>query len=353
MKLHLLIVITALLSAPLVRAEDEKPPTEVAVHVGKVARATLRRMVTAYGSIEPEPAEAGKLPASAKLSPALAGIVAEVNGVEGQRVEKGAVLFRLDSRAVDAAVAKAELTIAFAQKNADRQKKLIAAEGTSEKQVLEAEQALAAAQTELATAKVQQSLLRGEAPLSGTLVRFSARPGEAADATTVLAEIVDLDRVVATVRVPRAEAANLKAGLKAELRTNASDAKPIAATVAFVSPQVDAASATVLVRVALPKDAGLIPGDFVSARIVVEERADKLAVPRASVYTDGEGKTTLSIVEGDTAKQKVVKAGLRDGDLVEVEGEGVTEGATVVTTGSYALPEQTKVRILNTTADAK
>ncbi len=353
MKLQSLLAITALLAAPLVRAEDEKPPTEVAVHVGKVTRTTLRRMVTAYGSVEPEPAEVGKLPASAKLSPALAGIVSEVNGVEGQRVEKGAVLFRLDSRAVDAAVAKAELTIAFAQKNADRQKTLIAAEGTSEKHVLEAEQALAAAQTELATAKVQQSLLRGEAPLSGTLVRFSARPGEAADATTVLAEIVDLDRLVATVRVPRAEAADLKVGQKAELRTSASDAKATAATVAFVSPQVDAASATVLVRVAVPKDAGLSPGDFVSARIVVEEREDKLAVPRASVYTDGEGKTTLSIVEGDTAKQKVVKAGLRDGDLVEVEGEGVSEGATVVTIGSYALPEQTKVRILNATADAK
>ena len=85
---------------------------------------------------------------------------------------------------------------------------------------------------------------------------------------------------------------------------------------------------------------------MVVARIVIEERRDRLAVPRASVYTDHDGQSTLSIVEGGVARRKVVKVGLRDGALVEVAGEGVGEGATVVTTGSYALPEETKVRIL-------
>jgi RND family efflux transporter MFP subunit len=348
----LLAITLAFLAITFTRAEDEEPPaTEVAVHVGKVIRTTLHRAVTVYGGVEPEPAEAGQPPASARLSPALAGIISEANGSEGQRVEKGTVLFRLDSRAVDAAVAKAELGIDFARKNAERQKKLIAAEGTSEKQVLEAEQALAAAQTELATAKVQQSLLLGEAPLSGTLTRFTARPGEAADATTILAEIVDLDRLVAVVKVPRAEAADLKPGQKATLKAVHQET-PIEGSVAFISSQVDAVQDTVAVRVALPKGTGLLPGDFVNARIIVEEHADKLAVPVASVFTDGEGRTTLSLVEGDTATQHEVTVGLRDGGLVEVEGEGVDEGSIVVTTGSYALPEETKVRILNADAEA-
>jgi membrane fusion protein (multidrug efflux system) len=326
--------------------EDAKPPTEVAVEVGKVVKTTLTRAVTAYGSVQSAPASNNQPPALAKLSPAVAGIVTEIYGQEGEAVKKGDVLFRLDGRAVDAAVAKAELAIKFATSNVERQKKLIAAEGTSEKQVLEAEQSLAAARTELATAKVQQSLLTGEAPMDGTLVRFTARPGEAADATTVLAEVADLDRLVGVVLVPRAEAASLKRGQKAKINEAET-------TVAFISPQVDAASDTVLVRFNLPKGTGLKIGEFVTARIIVEERPDKLAVPRASVYTDSGGRTTLSIVEGDTAKQKVVKAGLRDGDLVEVEGEGVTDGATVVTVGSYALPEETKVRVLNPTANAK
>jgi membrane fusion protein (multidrug efflux system) len=336
-----------LLSAPFICAEEEaKVETEVAVQVAKVTRTTLRRAVTAYGIVEPQLAEGGNPPASARLAPAMAGIIAEVNGAEGQHVEKGAVLFRLDSRAVDAAVAKAQLSIEFAQKNADRQKKLIAAEGTSEKLVLEAQQALASAQTELATAKVQQSLLRGEAPLSGTIVSITARPGEPADATKPLAEIVDLDRLTATVRVPRADAAELRAEQKAQLLAG-SGATPIDCAVAFVSPQVDAATDTVLVRLTIPKGAGLRPGQFLTARIFSEERKDRLAVPVASVVKDADEGTVIALVEGGKATRKAVKTGLREAGLIEVEAEGLSEGQTVVTVGAYGLPKETKVRVLN------
>jgi membrane fusion protein (multidrug efflux system) len=332
----------ALLTAPLLRAEEEekKVETEVAVQVAKVTRTTLRRAVTAYGNVEPEPL------ASARLAPAQPGIVAEVKVVEGEHVEKGAVIFRLDSRAVDAAVAKAEMAIEFAQKNADRQKKLIAAEGTSEKLVLEAQQALAAAQTELATARVQQSLLRGEAPFAGTIVSLNARPGEPADATKPLAEIVDLDRLITTVRVPRADAAELRVEQMAELLAGG-DAKPIESAVTFVSSQVDAATDTVLVRLAVAKGAGLRPGQFVSARIFSEERKDRLAVPAASVVKDADDGTVIALVDGGKATRKAVKTGLREGGLIEVEAEGLSEGQTVVTVGAYGLPKETKVRVLN------
>ena len=339
MKLHP-IIITTLFIATVVRAEEEKPPTEVAVQVAKITRATLRRVVTAYGVIEAEPN------ASARLAPAVAGIIAEVNGIEGQKVKKGDVLFRLDSRAVDAAAAKADLAISFAQKNAERQKKLIAAEGTSEKQVLESEQALAQAKTELATAKVQQSLLSGESPLNGTLMRFSARLGEPADATTPLAEIVDLDRLIVAVRVPRAEVAGIKTGQKTTLQSSR-DGKPVDAAVTFISAQVDAATDTVLVRLSLPKDCGLRLSEFVTASIFTEEHANCLTVPAASVVKNPEDGIIIALVEGDQAKRKVVKTGLRDGTLVEIEGEGLKEGMSVVTVGAFGLPKETKVRVLN------
>lgn len=339
MKLHPLLI-AAIFLAPLLRAEEEeKPPTEVAVQVGKVVRATLTRTVTAFGKVEPEPATKDAPPASAKLSPAIAGIITEIHGVEGQAVKKGDVLFKLDSRATDAARLKAEQAVEFATTTLERQQKLIAAEGTSARQVMEAEQALAAAKTELATSMVQQSLLVGEAPISGTLVKFTARPGEAADSTTVLAEITDINRLVATVSVPREEAAHVALGQKARING-------IEANVGFISPQVDAATDTVTVRLSLPSDSKMKPGEFVKARIVIEEHADTLAVPREAVHTDYDGTSTLSIVNGDIAKRTTVKLGFRDGDLIEVEADGIKEGATVVTLGSYALPEETKIRIL-------
>jgi multidrug efflux pump subunit AcrA (membrane-fusion protein) len=65
------------------------------------------------------------------------------------------------------------------------------------------------------------------------------------------------------------------------------------------------------------------------------------------VVKDADGGTVIAVVEGGKATQKPVKAGLRDGGLVEIEGEGLSEGQTVVTVGAYGLPKETKVRVLN------
>src|SRR5437016_10327118 len=82
--------------------EEKKPEAEVPVHVGKITRATLRAYVTAYGTVEPDPK------ASARVAVAVPGVVAAVNCVEGQRAEKDALLFALDSRTADVAVKFAE-----------------------------------------------------------------------------------------------------------------------------------------------------------------------------------------------------------------------------------------------------
>jgi len=61
---------------------------------------------------------------------------------------------------------------------------------------------------------------------------------------------------------------------------------------------------------------------------------------------DAEGVTVIALVQNDKAVQKPVKTGLRDGGLVEVEADGLQADMTVVTEGAYALPKETKVRVL-------
>jgi membrane fusion protein (multidrug efflux system) len=333
--------------------EEEKAPTEVAVQVGKVTRVTLHARVDAYGTVEAEPAGGGKPAGAARLSAPAAGIVMAVPVKEGERVAAGSMVVKLDDRVALAQVEKARHAVEFAEQQMARQNKLKAVEGTSEKVIQEASAQLAAAQAELATAQAQVALVQLTTPLAGIVARINVQPGQTVEPNIVVAEVIDPARLVATVNLPAAEAALIQPGQPAELVAER-DAKAAAqGKVLYVSPQVDAKTATVLVRVSVPPEAGLRSGQFLHVRIITEERAGKLAVPREAVYTDHDGKSTLSIVEGEVAKQKAVKVGLRDGNLVEVEGEGVSEGATVVTLGSYALPKETKVRILNTGQEAK
>ncbi len=323
--------------------EDEEIVTDVGVHVGQIVRATLHRYVTAYGTVEPEPPGGGKPAAGAVISAPVGGILAEIACTEGHAVERGALLFRLDTRLAEVAVARAEKALATAGQTYERQKKLLAAEGTSQKSFQQAELELNTANSDLAAARTELALLEIRAPLAGTVVRIDARLGQAVEPNAVLAEVIALDRLVVTAHVPSRDAVQLKTGQPVVW----SDGSAPAGSVTVVGRDVDPKTDTVLVRATLPAGAGIRPGQFLNIRIVSEERRDVLAVPEESVVPGPEGGTVLMVVEGDRAVPKPVRAGLRDAGLVEIEGEGLTEGLVIVTTDAYNMAGETKIHIID------
>jgi membrane fusion protein (multidrug efflux system) len=341
----LAVIILLRLVKPKAAEENEEVVPDVAVHVGKIIRATLHRYITAYGTVEPEPAADGKPPAGAFIATPVSGILVQINCTEGRQVSQGTMLFQLDSRVAEVEVIKAKTQLAFAEQQYERQQKLLKADGTSQKAFQEAKQQLNSARSELAAAQTQLALLEITAPLTGTLVRLNARLGQSVESNMVLAEIIDLDRLVVTANVPSREAAILKTGQPVELGSGSS----AVGTLMFVGKDVDSKNDTILVRAAIPAKAGFQPGQFLSVRIVCEEHRDCLAVPEAAAVSDSVGSETgvIVLVEGDKAVRKPVKIGLREAGLVEVVGEGLKEGMSIVTEDAYAIPGETKVHIIS------
>lgn len=313
--------------APAAAADDggdDNTPTIVSVQTGTLQRTTLHQTISAYGTVVAAPATAEAPAAEAPLAPPTAGVVAKVDVVEGQSVNKGDVLMELNSGTATYDYAKAEW---------ERQKQLYAGHNTSLKALEDAE--------------TQVALLRVVSPLSGTVTRLSVKPGAAVDASAVVAEVMDLSRLAVSVGVPEAESAGLKAGQDVEVLTQ----PPVTGTLAFVSPAVDAASGTVTAWATLPAGSGLRPGQFVSLQIVTAVHTNCLAAPQESVVTDDSGNSVIAVVTGDqtnqTAAQTPVRTGFRENGQVEVSGDGLKEGQTVVTVGAYGLPDKTKIQIAN------
>ena len=300
-------------------AVEEKVTTVVTVQTGKITPATLHGYVQGYGKIEPAPATVDQPAASAQLAAPSAGVVTKVNLFEGQHVEKGDVLVELNSQA--------------ANQEVERQKKLYAQQNTSLKNLQEAE--------------AQLDLLRVIAPLSGTVVRVNVKPGQAVDLSTVVAEVMDLNRLAVSAEIPSAEADALKPGEQIEILTT----PPVVTNLFFVSPSVDTANDTVLVRALLPPQSGLRPGQFVSLRIATTVHTNCLAVPAESVVTDESGKSVIALVTGDEAAQMPVQTGLRENGLVEISAPELKVGDTVVTVGAYGLPEKTKITVQNVSGE--
>jgi membrane fusion protein (multidrug efflux system) len=326
---------------PTVSAEELEPASEVAVQTGKITKATLHRYLMAYGTVEPEPATNGKAAAISKIAVPMAGVLTKIHCEEGQVVKKGALLFELDTRSADALIAKTEVAVEFAQKNFARKQQLNATDNISRKLYDEAEQLLQTARKDLLNAQTQRELLQIKAPLSGTVAAIHFRVGEAVSLNTILAELIDLDRLDIAIHVPSREAPELRLGQSSEIGTGLVQSGKLV----FISPQVDPLTDTVLVRATLNKDSGLRPGQFVNVRILVEDRPERLTVPIESVVTR-DGSSVIAVVEGGNAKQKTVKPGLRDGNLIEISGEDLREGMTIVTQGVYGLPPETRIRVL-------
>lgn len=330
----LLLVCGGLLwSAPsrlLADADDKPAPeehvvTKVSVQIGKIRTETLHRFINGYGTVETAPATTEQPAAGAQLAAPSAGVVARVNVIEGQRVEKGDLVLELNSSTMTAENAAQELA---------RQKQLYAQQNTSLKN--------------LQMAAVQLALLRVTAPLSGTVVRVNVKPGQAVDSTTIVAEIMDLARLAVSAEIPAEEAGELKCSNVVEV----SSVPPVTTELSFVSPVVNKNNDTVLVRALLPAGGTLRPGQFVPMRIVTAVHTNSLAAPTTAVVTDVNGKSTIALVKGDEAEQLAVQTGLRENGWIEVAAPGLKPGDTIVTVGAYGLPEKTKIRIQNISGEA-
>lgn len=332
--------------------EEAQQPTEVAVKVGTITRATLRAYVTGFGTIEPEPATSGQPPASAKIGSPVAGLLAEAHAVEGQRVSKGTVLFQLDSRVADGQVQKARQAADFAERALDRQKKLLDVEATSQRLYQEADAQAQAARNELANLQAQRALLTIHAPIDGTVTRVLAKPGDSIDVTTVLAEMVDLDRLDVSAKIRSIDVAVLRRGQHVEVSPGRPEepgqtttAGTVGATVSYISSAVDPATDTVIVRASLPRQSVLRPGQFVTVRILYEEHRDRLAVPIDSIVTGAKGRGAfIAVVNNNIATQYPVTVGFKDDGLVEIDGADLREGMPIVASGAYGLPEKTRIK---------
>jgi membrane fusion protein (multidrug efflux system) len=344
-------------------ADETTGPTDVPVHVTTVSRQMLRRMLTAYGDIEAAPPGNGRPAGCMTAGAPFAGIVGEVECVEGQRVKVGAVLFTMDSRAVDADIRQARSLFSAGQTALNDLRNASTQQSTGWMELIATWES-AVAQANVDRAAAQRDLLAVKASISGIVQSVQAGPGETVSAGRPVVEIVDPDQVVLALQVPGFLAREVKIGqivvvdmpneshsaspVIASPATQSAQPSPIESQVQFVDPAIEPATGLASVDVALAPGSPFKLGQFVRADIVVEQRADCLAVPAESVIHDAAGRAEIGVVSADERQAVLhpVDTGIRQGDLVQVQSEWLQPGVTVVTVGASALITRTGIQVV-------
>ena len=117
------------------------------------------------------------------------------------------------------------------------------------------------------------------------------------------------------------------------------------AEVLRISPELDPQTHTFRAEVIVNNDEGLLrPGMFVEVAIITEQRAQVPVLPRESVTRRSSGNVVF-LIDGQRAKQQLVRLGLGDDEKVQVL-DGVISGDRVVVRGLETLADGTRVRVL-------
>jgi len=247
--------------------------------------------------------------------------------------------------------------VAFLQarsQNEQAQKQLADLQRVGKQQALKsAEGSRTSAEGRMKGAEALLSYSRITSPIDGVITDRPLYEGDVATANQPLLTVMNTSRLIAKAHIAQSEAAVLKVGNPAELRIPGLD-EPVKGRVSLVSPALDPGSTTIEVWVEASKpDPALKPGMTVGLSVTAKTVKDAIVVPASAVFKNAEGADYVLLAGSDEkAHQKTVQLGIRNSDLAQITG-GINPGDPVITTGGYAVPDGTQIKIEKPAADEK
>jgi len=237
--------------------------------------------------------------------------------------------------------------VAARSQNEQAQKQLADLQRVGKEQALKSAQAQRlSAEAKYHGAAAQLSYSEIKSPIDGVVTDRPLNVGDLAMANQPLLTVMNISRLIAKGHIPQSEAAQLKVGNPAQLKVPGMD-DPIEGKVTLVSPALDPGSTTIEVWVEAKKaNPNLRPGITVQVAMVAKTVKEAVVVPAAAVYKNPEGNGNYVLVAGtdDKAHVKPVQVGIRNGEDAQI-ASGINAGDPVITSGGYAVPDGTKIKV--------
>jgi multidrug efflux system membrane fusion protein len=347
-----------LLSILLAGCRDETlpPSPPVPVTLATVERQAVPFELAATGTVEPLQTVA--------VQPQLSGPIVRIAFTEGQDVQRGQVLFQIDPRPFQAALARAEAILARdkaqeanARQEAARYSQLAEQEYVTAQQYDQARTNAAAAaatlagsEAALAEARLNLQYATIRAPISGRTGSLRVREGNLvrANESAPLVTINQIRPILVRFAVP---ASNLPLIQQYRGKDLVVRAEPVGGgpasegTLGFVDNAVDTTTGTILLKGSFPNaDGALWPGEFVNVRLRLYVDEGALTVPRKAVVAGQQGSYVFVVQRDSTAETKAVTVDRTAGELAVVSGE-IEPGDRVVTDGQLRLRQGSKVQV--------
>ncbi len=318
-------------------AKTETPPVNVVTL--QLQPSVLRDKISLPGAVEAWD--------SLQLMPKVGGSIEDVLVKEGDSVQKGQLVAKIDAKDYQIALASAQAAYELAKANLARNENLrskgISTQANLEEQQNQVRQTKAA----LDDAELKLSRCQITAPMAGLINRLDAKVGLMTGTLmpTALAEIIAIDQVKAVVAVPEADVAAVRKLNKVEVEIQALGSEKMTAPVHYLAaaPSSQARAYRLELRLDNPGHR-ILPGMFLRANIVKNEQAQALAVPLFSVISRN-NEQFVYVEKNGAAQRRNVRTGFLE-DWQVLITEGLKAGDKVIIEGHRSVEDGQAVKVV-------
>ena len=267
--------------------------------------------------------------------------IVDICKCEGESVNKGDVLARLDNVEERALLAELEARLGRFREDAARLKTLVERNVTARTAYDEKLTQVREQEARVAAQKDRIADLELKAPMDGVVLRRDGEVGEIAGTgnNDVLLWVGQPKPLRVVAEVNEDDIAKVKVGQKVLLRHEGLAAQALAATVGELTPKGDPTTKTFRVYLALPDETALKIGMSVEANIVVREAKGVLLIPAEALTA-----SSVHVAENGRAVKRQLELGIRGTRMVEVRS-GLSESDRVVSPARADLADNAAVRI--------
>ena len=292
-----------------------------------VKRGNITKMVSATGFLSSQRSE--------ELAFGRAGRVKQIMIDEGDYVREGQILAKLEDEEERFSLLQAENALEEAKSE------LEAAKVSSSKNVIEERQRqVKERELELQLRKkdLEDTILK--APFSGVVSKIYVNEGEIVSASKNILRLIDTSKLFVDVSVDEVDISQVRIGQRARITVDAYPDEVFHGKVVYIAPETTTSSGLVVVetKIELEKaDSKLKPGFTANADIIVGEARNVLLLPVEAVNERGMKKFAVVMKEGKPSLANIT-VGISDDTYVEIKS-GLKEGELVLSSGLQNLIE--------------
>lgn len=295
----------------------------------------------------------------------MAGSVLQTYADQGQSVATGTVLARIEAGGTDdsylsarSGVTAAENSLAIANRELERARRLHEAGAIAERELEMARAAvtnsravLADARARMASAGKQLGNATVRAPFAGVVGQKSVSAGDVVQPGTLLYTVVDPGSMRLEAAIPVEQLRDVRVGLPVKFSVSGYGDREFLGRVTRVSPVVDPVTRQVQIVASIPNTGRALVGGLQATGRLSTSTRNGLVAPEAAIDERGSAPTVLRVKRG-VVERVSVALGARDeaGELVEISA-GVQAGDTLLVGAARGITPGTPVRIVVAVGD--